>query len=339
MLKSKTLREIIEEKVYLPRANDGGWHNLKCECCSDKRVRAAFNFQDGFATYNCFNCKAKFKYEEGTGRLSKGAREVLQHYGITTRELQYLVSELFQAAREEEDITLASLTKTSLHNPEVAFPDRTYPLLHPEHESLQEPLIEYLIGRGIDPLEYPMYFSLDPKMAGRVIIPFWRNGKLIFWQARAIDKTVKPRYSNCVAPRDAILYNYDQLHDRDTAPLFITEGVFDAMMVHGVSLMGSTLSPAKIELLRKSRRRLIFVIDRDSSGGELGRQVLQQGWEMTFVDVRVSDINASVVQFGMPYTAYSLMKNITNSPGEKQGKAQSGLGLSLGLLEARLRGK
>lgn len=338
MLKSKTLREIIEEKVYLARANDAGWHNLKCECCSDKRVRAAFNFQDGFATYNCFNCKAKFKYEEGSGRLSRDARAVLEHYGIGQRELQYLVSSLFREA-EEETITLASLTKTNLHNPEVAFPDRTYPLLHPHSEHIQEPLIEYLIGRGIDPLEYPMYFSLDPKMLGRVIIPYWRNGKLIFWQARAIDPTVKPRYSNCVAARDAILYNYDQLHDRDTAPLFITEGVFDAMMVHGVGLMGSTLSPAKIELLRKSRRRLIFVIDRDSSGGELGKQVLREGWEMTFVDVRASDINDSVNKFGMPYTAYSLMRNITNSPGAVQGKSQSGLGLSLGLMEARLRGK
>ena len=335
MLKSKSLEDIIREKINLGYNASTGWYYVNCEVCGDKRLRGGFKFDGDTTGYSCWNCQSKFKYEEGTGKLSRNARSILESFGITRTDLQQITSSLFLQQEEKESISMESLTKVSLFTPEVAFPDRTFKLLSENHEELQEPILNYLIGRRIDPLKTEWYFSLDPKMLRRVIIPYWRDGKLIYWQARSIDDSVKPRYLNCVVSKEAVIYGYDRLHSYDNTPLFVTEGVFDAEIVDGISILGSSLNAAKLEILKRTRRRLLFVIDRDRTGGELGKSVLENGWELTFVDLRAKDINDSVQKFGLPFTAYSLVKNATS----KDNKLQSSISLNMGLMEARLRGR
>lgn len=336
MLKQKLLSELIEEKISLGRENDNGWRAARCAVCNDHSERGGFIWDGIYTSYNCFNCATKFKYEEGTGKLSKTAKDVLEAFGITREILSELTSSIFlNQAEKEKDVDLASLTKVKLTTPEVAFPDRTRALLSDGHEALQEPILEYLIDRRIDPLKTKWYFSLDQRFLRRVIIPYWRDHKLIYWQARSIDAGVKPRYLNCVVAKDAVIYGYDQLSSYEGTPLFVTEGVFDAEIVDGIAILGSSLNAAKIEVLKRAKRRLIFVIDRDQTGGELGLSVLKNGWEITFVDLKAKDINDSVVKFGLPFTAYSLLKNATS----KTDKLQSSMSLSMGLLEGRLRGQ
>jgi len=159
-----------------------------------------------------------------------------------------------------------------------------------------------------------------------------REGKVIYWQARAIDNDTKPRYLNSPAGRDAVMYGYDRLFTFDPTPLFITEGVFDAISINGICILGSSLNAAKIEVLKRCRRRVIFVIDRDKTGGELGKAVLENGWELTFVDRRAADANESVRMFGLPFTIYSLLKNAT----DKTNATASTALLNLGVLEGRL---
>ena len=335
MLKSKSLEDIVKEKVHLGYNASTGWHYVDCPICGDKRLRGGFKFDSDTTGYACWNCQSKAKYEEGTGKLSRNFRQILEAFGITREDLQQITSALFLQQEEKETISIESLTKVSLVTPEVAFPDQTKQLLSEGHEEFQEPILEYLIGRRIDPVKTKWYFSLEPKMLRRVIVPYWRDGKLIYWQARHIDRDVKPRYLNCVVSKEAVIYGYDRLYSYDNTPLFVTEGVFDAEIVEGVSILGSSLNAAKIEILKRSKRRLIFVIDRDRTGGELGKAVLENDWELTFVDLRASDINDSAQKFGLPFTAYSLIKNATS----KDNKLQSSISLSMGLMEARLRGR
>ena len=75
-----------------------------------------------------------------------------------------------------------------------------------------------------------------------------------------------------------------------------------------------------------------IVIDRDKNGGELGKQVIDNGWELSFVDKRAADANDSVVKFGLPYTVYTLLKNATKTLTTDSSKTL----LNLGVLEARL---
>lgn len=336
MLKQKTLEDIIREKIPLGIPNERGFCNVRCAVCNDYQERGGFKFDGDTTGYSCWNCNARFKYEEGTGKLSRNAREILDSFGIKRETLTELTSAIFlNLAEKEEDISLDTLNKVSTFTPEVAFPDRTHQLLSEGHDELQEPLLKYLLSRHINPILTRLYFSLDPKMLRRVIIPFWRDGKLIYWQARTIDADVKPRYLNCVVKKEAVIYGFDRLFSRDDRPLFSTEGVFDAIPLDGISTIGSKLTEAKIEILKKTRRRLIFVIDRDQTGGELARQVLENGWEITFTDVRTKDINDSITKYGLPFTAYSLVNNAT----DKADKIKSSIDLEMGLLEGRLRSR
>lgn len=328
------LGDLIRDRVILGRQSSTGFHEQRCALCNDHSPRAGWKIEPDEIFYNCYNCHFHASYEEGTGKFSRWMKELCRANGISDQDLQAISATLFfnKGEKTDKEITLDSLKTVNLHTPEVSFPDRTLGLGSEGHDGHQEPLIEYLLARGMDPLKF--YFSLDPAHLRRVVIPFYRDGKLIFWQSRSIDRSVKPRYKNCSASKDAVLYGYDNLFTYSEAPLFVTEGAFDAETVDGICILGSSLNAAKIEVLHKTRRRIIFVIDRDSNGGDLGDEVIKQGWELTFVDPRALDVNDSLQKFGKLYTIYSLVKNATN---KNDKGSDSKLSLELGLLEAKLR--
>jgi hypothetical protein len=331
MLQQKTLADLIQSKVPLGLANPRGFFDVRCPMCHDQKDRGGFRFEPDFTGYNCYNCGAKFKYEEGTGKFSRNARQILEAFDVTAEDLKTIRSAIFSTPVESTEINLDELKKVKLHTPEVALPDRCYPLGHATHDELQEPLVEYAVARRIDPLKVPLYFSLDPRFLRRLIIPYFRDGKIIYWQARTIDD-LKPRYINCSASREAVMYGYDKIFNWDPSPLFVTEGVTDAIVLDGVCILGSSLNAAKTEILKKSRRRIIFVIDRDKTGGALGQSVLDNGWELSFVDERAGDANKSVQRFGLPFTIYSLMKNASSKDNKAGSKIQLALGVMLGKL-------
>ena len=328
---SKSLFEIIQEQVFLKAPNHSGWYGVKCQVCSDHSYRAAFRSGQGVTSYHCFNCKAAFVYEEESGKLSKNARKVLGSFGISKDNLQQLKSPFLEKAREKDVVDLSSLKELRLDTPPVALPKHSFPIGYCEDEELQLPLAEYLLSRKVDPVAINAHFSFDPKLSDYVIIPYFRNGKIIYWQARS-TKADKKRWLNSVNPRDSVIYGFDVVYNYDDAPLFVTEGLFDAISLNGVCILGSSLNDAKIELLKRSKRRIIFVIDRDKSGEELGKQVIENGWELSFVDKRANDANDSVIKFGTPYTIYMLLKNATRTLTTDSSRAL----LNLGVLEARL---
>ena len=335
MLEQKTLADIIKEKVHLGSENSRGFYSVKCAECNDYQERGGFKFDGGNVGYHCWNCGTKFRYEEGAS-VGYNAKKILESFGISREDLSAIRSNLFGAPPEDASINLEELKRVKLHTPEVALPPRSQPLGVDGHEELQEAIIMYLLDRKIDPLAIKAHFSLEPRFLRRVIIPFYRDRKVIYWQARTIDN-VKPRYLNCEIAKDAVIYGYDKIYSYDTTPLFVTEGIFDAAVLGGICLIGSTLNAAKIEVLKKTKRRIIFVIDRDRPGGLLGQLALDNGWELSFVDIRAKDANDSVIKFGLPYTIYSLLQNATTNLTKMQGLSQAHL--AMGLLEERLRNR
>jgi hypothetical protein len=331
--KQAYLGDLIRERVALGRLGNTGFYEHRCQLCNDHSARAGWRLEPDEVFYNCYNCHFHASYEEGTGKFSRWMKEVLAANGIVEKDVQAITSTLFfNKDTTEKVLTLDSLTKkVNLHTPEIEFPSRTFQLGSTGNDGHQEPLIEYLLGRHVDPLRF--YFSLEPAHLRRVIIPYWRDGKLIYWQSRSIDREVKPRYRNCPIAKDAIIYNFDLLNQYSDEPLFVTEGAFDAETINGICILGSSLNAAKIELLKRTRRRIIFVIDRDSNGSDLGEDVLRQGWELTFVDPNADDINDSVCKFGLIYTIYTLIRNATTKSKGVQSKMQ----LGLGLLQSKLR--
>jgi hypothetical protein len=257
---------------------------------------------------NCFNCGFASVYNEGT--LTKKFKKLLLALGIAEEEIRSAVVEpLLLKEREPKTITLANLQKISTATSTIQPPPKSLPLGHGEFAEYQEKLISYLLSRKVD-LKYPFFFSLDSRFIDHVIIPFYRQGNLIYWQARSVVDS-KKRYDNAPVSKEAVIFNFDQLYSYSKAPLFVTEGVFDAMMVDGIAILGSKLSAAKKELLSRSKRRLVFVIDKDDNGRQLAEESLRNGWEISFVPEGATDLNESVTRFGLSYTIYNFTKSIT----------------------------
>lgn len=300
---------MILDKLPL-RPKSSGWYTCKCAVCSDYKDRGGFKFDSNAVIYNCFNCGKAARYDEGADRVSRNMREVLTAFGIDDSEISTVVNTAFFKPKEAETIRLTDITRVNTTTPTVKLPPHSHRLgATAEHLEYQEKLVAYLLERKIDLDRYHFYFSLDQRQLNRIIIPFYRNGNLIFWQARSIDSNEKKRYDAAPVSRDAVLFNFDQLYSFSTKPLFVVEGAFDAMAFDGIALCGSTLNDAKIELLSKSRRRLIFVIDKDKNGKSLAEDVLRHGWPITFAPDGAEDVNKSVRRFGFAWTAYQLMQN------------------------------
>ena len=337
-MKQKLLRDLIEANIHLGRESATGFHSVRCESCHDHTERAGFKFDGETVGYSCFNCGAKFRYEELSGKLGSGARRILESFGLTREQInEVTASSFFNKSNESKEITMEALKpQIKLYTPEIQLPPNSYPLGSDFADELQTPLIEYLVNRCIDPLEVNAHFSTNPKFLNRVIIPCMREGRVIFWQARTILKDVKPRYASPSISKEAVLWGYDNLWKNYDQPLFVTEGIFDAACINGAALLGSKLNASKLEVFRRCRRRKIVVVDRDANGGALAELALAEGWEITFVPQGVSDVNQSVQKYGRLLTIWALLKNATVPTGLKAAdgiavKSKLELGMQMAL--------
>lgn len=312
MIKQQKLEDVILESIPYLKSTNTGWYVCRCPICSDYKERGGFKFDSGKVGYSCFNCGRKANYEEFSGDITRNMRNVLHAFNISDSIINAVIgSGFFFKKNESEKITLDSMQRINTSTPPVGLPIDSFLLGSTnDHLDQQQKIVEYLLERHVDLDQYSFYFSTSARMKNRVIIPFYRSGQIIYWQARSIDVNEKKRYDNSAVSREAVMFNMDELFIHRPTPLLVFEGVFDAMMYNGIATLGSTFSDAKLELLFKSNRRLIFVIDKDKNGAHLARSVLKAGWEITFPPDGAKDVNIAIQRFGKIWTAAQLVKNI-----------------------------
>lgn len=306
------MQELITQYINVSNPSATGWYSVKCQCCNDYKVRGGFNIRDDSVVYHCFNCNTKASYFNN-GVVSDGMREVLQAFNVPLDEIQR--------------ISLKNLGKTSSiierkvvdTNPifEIALPKTFYKLILDGSDPWSNVAIDYLEhDRGIT--DYKMFYlshgnttEVEKKWYGRLIIPFYRDNKLIFYQGRSLNESTR-RYINSTVSNDAvILYNYKELTRNVDDPLFITEGFFDAYHLNGIAINGNELSPKKINVINQSRRRKIYIPDRYGNGKQAAFNAIEAGWDVSIPDIGdCKDINQAVVRFGFLYVYKSLMDNI-----------------------------
>ena len=326
------IETLIRERVHFTNVARTGFHQCACAVCNDYTDRGGFKFTAGEIGYNCFNCGAGGVYTENSGEITKNFRNILNAFGIKNDEIDPIVNKAFFTKGDTEktsysldDVTHKKEKKHYLITPEIKLPTNFIELgTTDKGSSIQEAIVEYLLSRHINVGDHKFYFSLDQKFINFVIIPFYRNGKLIFWQGRNINKNAskKERYENCSASKENIIFNIDELF-RGSGPLFVVEGVFDAMPLNAIALIGSKINQAKLEILKKSKRDLIFVIDKDKNGKTLAEKVLENGWKITFSPSFTNDVNHSIMTYGSCWTIYELFKLIPNN--EFSAKTMIGL--------------
>jgi DNA primase len=148
----------------------------------------------------------------------------------------------------------------------------------------------YLASRGLTTetlVDFGAGFCAKGIMAGRIAIPIHNaNGEVVAYAGRLVGEPTddNPKYKLPPGFRKSLeLFNIDRASkESPEQPLVIVEGVFDCMKLHQhghrktVALMGSTLSLAQEELIRKhtnSSSQVIVMLDEDEAG-QIGRECI-----------------------------------------------------------------
>lgn len=316
-----SLEPIIRQYVTLStQASSKGWYSCICPVCKDYKKRAAFRFDGPITSYNCFNCNHAATHDPTTYKtISNNMIEVMDCFLIPDNEYNQLIFNAcsYQRDRIRHKPKVVVDPDTSLH--EIHFPDYFVPLKKIKNDKWANIAREYLTERMVDPNEYDFHIlscdshdpAIEKKWRARLIIPYYRSKKVVWYQGRDLKLNSKMRYISADSPSECILSDHAQLFKRTTAPLFITEGFFDSFMVNGVAIFGNTFKKGQVKLLQSSSRRKVYVPDNSKDAKLAAIQALANGWEVSIPDVgSCKDLNSAVKRYGKLYVMKTLYDNI-----------------------------
>jgi hypothetical protein len=135
---------------------------------------------------------------------------------------------------------------------EGKLPDGCLPINFTDKGKILKEVKRYLIKRGItekDVKYYNLHYGYSGNLAKRVIFPFYRENKLVYYCARDITGESERKYINSTGKKE--IYNIEVASNY--SEVVIVEGIIDAIMTgkDAISLLGKTISNYQIELLKK----------------------------------------------------------------------------------------
>lgn len=333
MAKSTSLEDIIRKYIQLPAmASSRGFYPVLCKVCNDhgkKGLRGGFRFDNGGVVgYHCFNCSHAAKFDpEGiktkrSKKISPKMRQVLEAFNVPEDEITEMMFNLLKEAGHTEGAVSGETIQTvkSIEPKEIPLPKHFYALSEagPE-DKWAEIARDYLEHtRGIDPQGHPYFLchktgveTID-KWVGRIIIPIYKTGKLIYYQGRALYND-KKKYESPTQPKDCVLYGFERLFEHTDMPLYVVEGFFDAYLIDGVAILGKELTDEQAQWLERSKRRKVFIPDRQGGGSKApALNFIERGWAISTPDIgSCKDINDAVKKYGELYVMKSIADNIT----------------------------
>ena len=315
---SNNLESLIRQYVLLGPISAKGFEVIKCAVCNDYQTRGGFKFDGDSVFYSCFNCQCKAGYnvEKNKHSITKKFKDVLIAFGIPESDIIKTVSFNFFKDKKEEVIKLET-KQSGLEFPltEINLPSNSIKI--DSNDSIWCEIAEqYLTNRSLKISDFSTvpYITETSSYIGRILIPYVFRDKIIYWQGRAMDESITPRYKNPSIEKNNIFYNMDEIYRYTTEPLFVTEGPLDAVSIgkNAVAILGSTLSEFKLKELSKiaDRRKIIFVIDKNQNGFKLGREILNIDifYISTFPD-NIEDSNDALQKFGRIWMINQLLNN------------------------------
>jgi hypothetical protein len=125
--------------------------------------------------------------------------------------------------------------------------------------------LEYIEGRKINPNGLGYFSTIKGGFWKRIFVPFYENGKLIYFVARSFDENEPMRYKNPPEMNaSSAVFNYDKIKD----DVFIFEGVFDALSLDfpqvGTAMLSSVIKEEQAKkIMGKNPKNIILVPDKD----------------------------------------------------------------------------
>lgn len=320
-----SLEQLIRQYVQLPTVPSGtGWYPTLHVCDHGKKgPRAGFKFDNNTVAFHCFNCGLAAVYDpeqrgrEGQPLISKKMQQVLEDYNIPQDEWQQV---LFSALKTQDaGIATQQIGKPvqSIEPMEIPLPETFYLLSEADEDDKWAMIARYYLeDRSIDPSSYPFMLSKKTdiphlkKWFGRVIIPIYKDGKLIFYTGRDLTEKAVKKYESPAVSRDRVIYGFDKLFENSDLPLYIVEGWFDAFVIDGIAIFGNEISSTKIKWLNRSRRKKVYIPDQFGDGFRAAKQAIDAGWSVSTPDFGdCKDVSAAVQKYGKLYVLQTLAQH------------------------------
>ena len=311
------------------------WIPHNCPACvhmgqprNDTRKRAGIRFEsDGSFSFNCFNCGFKTYFKPGFDFNTKLVN-LVDYYGATNEQKTKLI--LLARDLKETNPLESENTKTK-NTTWIPIEKKPLPLnsklftdwaTHPSPPKDFIKVLDGVMKRNPNIINaFELYWSPETElnMNQRFIIPYYYNSDIIGWSARTYYETKRMKYINQFPSN--ILYNIDILNDNDLDIIYVTEGPINAGMIGGVATNHYTMKDHQIDILTRSKKKIVIVPDRDKDGMKMIEQAIQCGFSVSlppwgsYLDENgdrklISDVEQAVRIYGRLYTAYMIRNNI-----------------------------
>ncbi|RYD63843.1 MAG: hypothetical protein EOP83_11150 [Verrucomicrobiaceae bacterium] len=317
------------------RMGAGGFH-INCPMCvtrgesADKRMRCGVKPDLGGAVVHCFNCGFKARWKPGE-TISRNMQGFLSGIGVDHAEISRLVHKAFSYREMFQRSPDAISLIPDVYQP--SFDTRQLPPdARPFEAWINEPsppddFIEvagYLLERGDAVSTATTYYWSPNKKHGmnrRVIIPLTYGDRIVGYTARSIDPGSEQRYHMESQPN--YLFNAAALSAPKRKYVILCEGIFDALAIDAVGLLGARLNPQQIAWIKSFGKSVILVPDRDRRGAALIDVALQNNWRVAFPalkgigsswwDEDVKDCADASKRYGKIWTLLSVIESSTEN--------------------------
>ena len=287
-----------------------GWTTLNCPMCSDTRKRGGIITSGPKISFNCFNCGYKTGWAPNP-HLGGKFKELVTTLGVDQTELHKVQVELLKYAEilEQEETTDYVYTLSQFKT--VDLPDSAVSV---DDLSADHPVRQYAIERGLYGL-YPLLHLDESLYKQRLVVPFSYNGDLVGWTARHINPPTKQTAKYLHNMQTGYVFNIDRFADSKREVVIVTEGVFDAILIDGVSIQGNSIGAEQAHLISKLGQRVILCPDRDDAGKDLIEQALALDWEVSFPPwhAEIKDAADAVLKYGRLATVSSIINHATSN--------------------------
>lgn len=297
-----------------------GWNTFNCPMCSDKRKRAGVITNGAKISFHCFNCG----YTTGwslSPHIGQKFKDLAVRLGATEADMHSVQVELMRCQEELEGLETDGYVFNLSKFDTVDLPDDVQMI---EDLPLDHDVRQYARQRGLEGLYPLLYFPNDPLYAKRLVVPFTYNGEVVGWTGRHIappDKST-PKYLHKMT--SGYVFNIDRFADSEREIVIVVEGVFDAIVVDGIAVLGNHVTPEQAHLIERLGKRVILCPDRDKPGKELIDEALALGWEVSFPPWgnNIKDAADAVAKYGRLLTIASIITHATNNKIKAQVKAK-----------------
>jgi len=285
--------------------------NARCPICNDsqknprkKRFYLKYTPENG-GVYNCFNCGKSGNFIDLYSRIkgisSNQAFKEVNNYNFSN--LKESLKKKKQPNKKETEV---------LNIPEFSNLKRDWTGLDETQEGIIINNYKYILRKFVQerrlPKNYPFYIAYKGDYKNRIIIPiFGQYGEVIYFQGRATNSDIKPKYLNpSLSDKKMIIMN---LHKFDPYKyIIITEGPLDAILVgnQGTCVFGSTITDKFLEILmKKTNKGIIVALDNDETGIKETMKIINKSnhgkklFYFTMPDKKIKDINQLVIEKGI----------------------------------------